>query len=488
MPEIQYPKNPNSDTAFVVQEDGTKNRALMTAPQDTSSLELPTNSNSCKGYVTVDGKKQRVILTADIGGGGGGSATYTAGNGIDIDAHNEISVTDPVLVNNATGSDSLSVLGGVTTAVRAIAIGKDAAVTTNYGIAIGSYLTQSAGGIALGQAAQTSGSGIAIGHNNPEAKAGTGHCSIAIGLSQKANVAGAIQIGTNPNIGINSDANTFKVSNENGNYEIMSADGTIPEARLADTTNAQQGDVLTLDSTGNAVWQAGGGGGGLPSQTGNAGKFLTTNGTDASWSDKPLVNKATGAKSLSIIGSSVQPNTRSFATTVGVDTAVYGDQATAIGSGATAMAFGTAVGRDSGAGGTGGIAIGKGTRANGNYSVQIGGGSGISGVNNDANTVKICNVNGNFEIMSADGTVPTARLTKVNTTATLTVAGWSNNEQTVSITGMTADGVVMVSPTPANQSAYTSAGILCTAQAAGSLTFTCDTVPSADITVTVVML
>ena len=71
MPEIQYPKNPNSDTAFVVHEDGTKNRALMTAPQDTSTLELPKNANSCKGYVTIDGKKQRVILTADISGGGG---------------------------------------------------------------------------------------------------------------------------------------------------------------------------------------------------------------------------------------------------------------------------------------------------------------------------------------------------------------------------------------------------------------------------------
>lgn len=32
--------------------------------------------------------------------------------------------------------------------------------------------------------------------------------------------------------------------------------------------------------------------GGLPSQTGNAGKFLTTDGTDASWSDKPLVNNS----------------------------------------------------------------------------------------------------------------------------------------------------------------------------------------------------
>lgn len=73
MPEIQYPTNPNSDTAFVVQENGTKNRALMTAPQDTSTLELPNNPNSTKGYVTVDGKKHRVVLTADIGGGGGGS-------------------------------------------------------------------------------------------------------------------------------------------------------------------------------------------------------------------------------------------------------------------------------------------------------------------------------------------------------------------------------------------------------------------------------
>lgn len=75
MPTIKYPKNPNVDTAFVEQDDGTKNRALMVAPQDISTLELPSNPNSTKGYVTVDGKKQRVILTADIGGGGGGGGT-----------------------------------------------------------------------------------------------------------------------------------------------------------------------------------------------------------------------------------------------------------------------------------------------------------------------------------------------------------------------------------------------------------------------------
>lgn len=84
--------------------------------------------------------------------------------------------------------------------------------------------------------------------------------------------------------------------------------------------------------------------------------------------------------------------------------------------------------------------------------------------------------------------VETQSRTQVNTTATLAAADWSSNTQIVNVTGMTADGVVFVNPTPANQSAYTDAGILCTAQAAGSLTFTCDTVPSADITVTVVML
>ena len=34
----------------------------------------------------------------------------------------------------------------------------------------------------------------------------------------------------------------------------MSADGTIPEARLANTTSATEGQVLQLDSNNNAVW------------------------------------------------------------------------------------------------------------------------------------------------------------------------------------------------------------------------------------------
>lgn len=93
------------------------------------------------------------------------------------------------------------------------------------------------------------------------------------------------------------------------------------------------------------------------------------------------------------------------------------------------------------------------------------------------------------EFLTTDGTDASwSDLTKVNTTITLAAADWSSNTQTVSVTGVTATGVVFVSPDPTDQSAYTSAGIICSAQAAGTLTFTCSTTPSADLSVNVVML
>lgn len=139
----------------------------------------------------------------------------------------------------------------------------------------------------------------------------------------------------------------------------------------------------------------------------------------------------------------------------------------------------TSVGAKSSATVADGIAIGNAAISTSQGAVQIG-----YGTNSTANTFQWKS----YRLVSSDGTIPTARLTKVNSTITLAAADWSSNTQTVNVTGMTADGVVMVSPDPTDQSAYTSAGILCTAQAAGTLTFTCDTVPSGDIDVNVVML
>jgi hypothetical protein len=79
----------------------------------------------------------------------------------------------------------------------------------------------------------------------------------------------------------------------------------------------------------------------------------------------------------------------------------------------------------------------------------------------------------------------------VNTPSTmpeLTVAGWSNNTQTVTVTGVRATNTVFVSPAPASASDYASAGIYCTAQGTNSLTFTCTTVPTNAITVNVVIM
>ena len=209
----------------------------------------------------------------------------------------------------------------------------------------------------------------------------------------------------------------------------------------------------------------------LPSQTGNAGKFLTTNGTAASWGDA-LINKNTAYYGLSV---GFGPTNVAGATTVG--------------KGATnSSAYSVCIGGQAivGSNSSLGIAIGNAATIgnNANYAIQIG-----VGTNSDANTFKVGNENGNFEIMNANGKIPADRLTKVNSIITLAVADWNGGTTaTKSITGITADGVVFVSPDPADQADYTSAGIYCSAQAAGQLTFTCDTTPTTDIDVSVVML
>ena len=129
----------------------------------------------------------------------------------------------------------------------------------------------------------------------------------------------------------------------------------------------------------------------LPDQTDNAGKFLTTDGTTASWSDKPLVNKATGIGSLAVGG---VPKQRS--------TTVFGMYA-----GYNAESFSTIVGYSAESRGNYGVAIGysAGVGIGATKAIQLG-----SGINNDANTFKVANANGNFEMMDANGTIPADRM------------------------------------------------------------------------------
>lgn len=69
---------------------------------------------------------------------------------------------------------------------------------------------------------------------------------------------------------------------------------------------------------------------------------------------------------------------------------------------------------------------------------------------------------------------------------TLAAANWSSNEQTVTVTGVSAtetDQLIQPVPASASRAAYQAAGVQATAQAANSLTFTCASVPASDLTV-----
>ena len=99
---------------------------------------------------------------------------------------------------------------------------------------------------------------------------------------------------------------------------------------------------------------------------------------------------------------------------------------------------------------------------------------------------------------SLSGYVPTSRtidgkaltgniVLHTSKTATLSTT-WSSKQQTVSVTGVTTSNTVIVSPAPASYNDYCGCGIYCSAQAADSLTFKCEDVPSAALTVNVLII
>ena len=109
----------------------------------------------------------------------------------------------------------------------------------------------------------------------------------------------------------------------------------------------------------------------------------------------------------------------------------------------------------------------------GNLAVRVVGGGGTN----------IKTINGNSLLGSGDLTIGTTPATA----PTLVAADWSANAQTITVSGVTSSNVVFVSPAPASVSDYTNAGIICTAQGTDSLSFSCVTTPTNDITLNVVI-
>ena len=78
----------------------------------------------------------------------------------------------------------------------------------------------------------------------------------------------------------------------------------------------------------------------------------------------------------------------------------------------------------------------------------------------------------------------------VGVSVTLTASGWNANAktQTVSVAGVTATANCIITAAPDSYMAYAEAGVRCTAQGAGTLTFACETVPTADVAANVLIL
>ena len=72
--------------------------------------------------------------------------------------------------------------------------------------------------------------------------------------------------------------------------------------------------------------------------------------------------------------------------------------------------------------------------------------------------------------------------------ATLLAASWSSSSQTVNVIGITADNTVLVSADPGSIEEYGACGVICTAQGAGTLTFTCKFTPTNNLDLNIVIL
>ena len=97
--------------------------------------------------------------------------------------------------------------------------------------------------------------------------------------------------------------------------------------------------------------------------------------------------------------------------------------------------------------------------------------------------------NRSYNLPDKTGTIALTSDIVTHTTATATLTTtWTSNQQSVTVSGVTASNTVIVTPAPASYDAYCAAGIYCSAQAANSLTFKCEEAPSSSLTVNILIV
>ena len=246
-----------------------------------------------------------------------------------------------------------------------------------------------------------------------------------------------------------------------------------------DKLTGAEGQVVGFDADGNAVAQEAPDG--LP-EGGTEGQVLTKTASGAEWGDVPsdLPEGGTNGQILTKTSDGVawedapKGGVTSFNSRTGAITPQAGDYtAEMVGARANTWMPSAA---DVGAVPTTRTVNGK--ALSGNISLT----AGDVGAVPTSRTVNNKPLSSNVTLTAADvgaGTPATLR------TATLTTSGWSSNSQTLTVQGVISDSdsqIVRISPADkASATAWAEAGVWCTTQGTNSLTFTCDSVPSANI-------
>lgn len=295
MPTIQYSESPNVETAFVVQDGGQKNRAVLTAPQDTSTLELPANPNSTKGYVTIDGQKHRVVLTADISGNGGGS----------VDESKIIIKTSSMPEASADELGKIRIFDGAT----------DASYTHGYIYECKKTSATYTGTVSF-EAATLSGTVVACSGDDFATfltEAGADPTPIVSGTMTYDAGAGGWRL-----VGKDADDETvtsFLEYNEDYADAGFTFTGTPVDGDVVAFTCTVEEDSATYAWVRIDVQPAVDP---LPSQTGKSGKFLQTNGTTASWETAAQISQPGTMPTLAVADWVLNTNTNKYEQTVSV--------------------------------------------------------------------------------------------------------------------------------------------------------------------------
>ena len=290
-------------------------------------------------------------------------------------------------------------------------------------------------------------------------------------------------------------------------------------------------DVYTRDDNGNlamrVVGAGGGGGSDLPSQTGNDGKFLMTNGSTPSWEDAvaqwttmPAASADNYGRIIQYIGEGDGTYENGYfyksVADVDYDATVSFEAATLSGTtvtciGADFAAFLSQFGADISSITNGTmtyIADGNlwklvGKDADNNTVVDIqeytedyeAFGFTFTGTPQDGDVIAFtCTVTVSYSnrrwIRPRVQPNPTpsqigAATLEIPLYKKLKAADWSANSQTISVSGVKSASFVVVGPTAASMDDFISCDIRCTAQATDSLTFTCATQPGVDINLSI---